>query len=190
MTDREAIISEIGKVLKQSRLEHTLGVEEQAVRMAGIFGADRGKASEAALLHDYAKYIDDGEMLRLAEKYGIETDEVYRDSPNLMHGPVAAKLVEEIFGVSDRDVLNAITYHTVGRAGMSLLEKIIYVADMTEKNRDFPGVDELRRAAVEDIDEAMLLCLEQTISYTLKRRKKIHINSIQTYNSIIENIRR
>ncbi|MBQ4288934.1 MAG: bis(5'-nucleosyl)-tetraphosphatase (symmetrical) YqeK [Clostridia bacterium] len=190
MTDRRLIISELELVLKKSRVIHTLGVEEMAIRMAGIFGEDRDKASLAALFHDYAKYINDVDMLKLAEHYGIYVDDVYAEAPNLMHGPVGAKLIQEKFGINDSDVLNAITYHTVGRAGMSLLEKIIYVADMTEKNRDFPGVQELREKATENIDEAMILCLEQTIAYTLKRRKKIHINSIQTYNSIIENIRR
>ena len=186
MFDRDKIIEELKKVIKKSRFEHTLGVEEKAVELCSIYGEDTEKGSLAALLHDYAKYVDDETMLQYAERFGIEVDDVYAASPNLLHGPVGAELVREKLGITDDDILNAIRYHTVGRPGMSLLEKIIYIADMTEKGRDFEGVGILREASKRDIDEAMILCIDQTVTYTLMRRKKIHINSIQTYNYIIE----
>lgn len=138
--------------LSQHRYLHTQGVVETAMKLAERYGADVEKAHIAALFHDACKNLDIDEMNSLVEKYGI--GEVYIDKPQLAHSKLAAEIIQDKFGVDDQDIVNAISYHTTGRAGMSLLEKIIYVSDAVEPNRTYPEAEELNRLAFEDIDRA------------------------------------
>ena len=153
---RERYIASLRQRLSNARFAHTLGVEQVAVDLAVRNGVDMHRTATAALLHDYAKELPKAELLALAERFGIAVDPVYQASPGLLHGPVAARLVQQDFGISDAEVLAAICNHTVGRAGMTMMEKIVYLADMIEPLRDFPGVEALRALARQDLDAGML----------------------------------
>ena len=182
---REKYLTSLRQRLSDARFAHTLGVEQAAVDLAERNRVDGQRAATAALLHDYAKELPKAELLALAERFGIAVDPVYRASPGLLHGPVAAGLVQWDFGISDAGVLAAIRNHTVGRAGMTALEKIVYLADMIEPTRDFPGVEALRALARQNLDAGMLAALEQTVRYTMHRRLAVHPQSIEAYNDLL-----
>jgi ribosome silencing factor RsfS/YbeB/iojap len=138
--------------LTEKRYRHTLGVVETATALAEQHGADEEKALTAALFHDACKNLDSEEMNMLVEKYDI--GEVYIDKPQLAHSKLAAAIIKDRFGVDDEDIINAISFHTTGREGMSLLEKIIYVADATEPNRTYKDAKRLNALAFKNLDQA------------------------------------
>lgn len=138
--------------LTEKRYRHTQGVVETAVALAEKHGADVQKAHIAALFHDACKNLDIEEMNALVEQYQI--GEVYIDKPQLAHSKLAAAIIQDRFGVADEDIVNAISYHTTGRAHMSLLEMIVYVADATEPNRTYKDAARLNALAFEDLEQA------------------------------------
>ncbi|MBO4934089.1 MAG: nicotinate (nicotinamide) nucleotide adenylyltransferase [Clostridia bacterium] len=150
------------RLVEEKRFNHILRVEKAAVALAEHYGADVYKARAAALLHDVTKRKTHEEQLNMAREFGIIGAEEFDKSPKVAHAFTASAYAEHRFLISDSDLLNAIRYHTTGRAGMSLLEKIIFLADGIEEGRVFDGVEEIRRAAFEDIDLAMLISLEKT----------------------------
>jgi len=159
----------IEKVQDAKRFEHTLGVEYTAAALAMCHGASVEDARLAGLLHDCAKCFSDEKRLSVCEKKNIPITEIEGRNPFLLHAKVGAFLAKEKYGVENRDVLNAILYHTTGREGMSLLEKIIFVADYIEPGRkQAPNLPEIRRLAFQDLDKALLWILEDTLKY-LKR---------------------
>ena len=144
-----------------------MGTEQEAIRLAQRYGADVEKARRAALLHDCTKKLEMEEQLALCETYGMELDELEQVALKLLHSKTGAAIARDVFGVDD-EIYSAIYYHTTGRAGMTLLEKIIYLADYIEPTRDFPDVDVLRKACYEDLDKGLLLGLEMSVLDTLK----------------------
>ena len=150
------------RLVEEKRFNHILRVEKAAVALAEHYGADVYKARAAALLHDVTKRKTHEEQLNMAREFGIIGAEEFDKSPKVAHAFTASAYAEHRFLISDSDLLNAIRYHTTGRAGLSLLEKIIFLADGIEEGRVFDGVEEIRRAAFEDIDLAMLISLEKT----------------------------
>ncbi len=164
--------------LKAKRVAHVLGTEETAVRLAEKYGADMEKARIAALLHDCTKRLSMPEQLALCEKYAIELDELEQRALKLLHAKTGAEIARDVFGVDD-EIYNAILWHTTGRADMSLLEKIIYLADYIEPNRDFPGLAELREAVWEDIDKGLLLGLSMTVEEMKEMGNPIHKNTLE-----------
>ena len=160
-------------MLKPKRVPHVLGCEQEAVRLAGRWGADREDAAEAAILHDITKKFELNEQLLLCGEYGIIPDETERVSTKLLHAKTGAAIARERYGVSDA-VYDAIRWHTTGKPDMSLLEEVIYMADYIEPTRSFEGVDELRRLAYEDLDRAMLLGLEMSLEEIADRGEKAH----------------
>ncbi|BAS28604.1 bis(5'-nucleosyl)-tetraphosphatase (symmetrical) YqeK [Limnochorda pilosa] len=165
--------------------EHSLGVAGTARVMAARFGADREAAHVAGLLHDLAKPLSPEALLKEAERSGIVVDEVERANPMLLHGPLAAELVREELGIADEQVLDAIRYHTTGRARMGLLEMIVYTADLIEPGRSYPGVEALRKLAGEDLAAACRAGLEQTLRYCLDRGWLIHPRSLEARNALM-----
>jgi len=149
-------------MLKPKRVPHVQGCEEEARRLALRWGADEEQAAEAAILHDCTKKEPPEEQLRLCEKYGIEPDSIERRSEKLLHAKTGAAIAESVFG-ADPAVVSAIRWHTTGKENMSLLEKIIYMADYIEPNRDFPGVEKLRELAYQNLDAAMCLGFEMSM---------------------------
>lgn len=163
-------IKEIQKMVRarlgKERYEHTLGVMYTAAALAMRYGADMQDALLAGVLHDCAKCIPDERKQRLCEKYKIELSETERINPGLLHAKLGAYLAQTKYDVADVDVLNAIRSHTTGRPGMSLLEKIVYVADYIEPGRNHaPDLTYIRTLAFQNIDEAMYFILDATLSY-------------------------
>lgn len=163
--------------MDKERLPHVLGCEREAVHLAERWGADPMLAAEAAILHDITKREKDAGQLKLCDMYGIITDSDEKANYKLLHSKTGAALSKELFGISD-EVYNAIYWHTTARAGMSLLEKIIYMADYIEPTRHFEGVDKLRKLAYEDLDGAIILGLEMSLEDLRKHGAKPHINSV------------
>ena len=171
--------------LKHSRIPHVLGTEQEAVRLALRYGADAEKAGRAALLHDCTKRLSLDEHLALCERYGLEVDETERTSAALLHAKTGAAIARYVFGEPE-EVCGAICWHTTGRPGMTLLEKILYIADYVEPSRDFPGVEDLRKRVYEDLDAGVLMGMENTISLMQRRGDPIHSNTTQARDYLCE----
>ena len=159
--------------LKPKRMPHVLGTEQEAVRLARRYGGDEIQARIAALLHDCTKKLDMPEQLALCAQYGIELDELEQKALKLLHSKTGAAIARDVFGVEDA-VYDAIWYHTTGKPDMTLLEKIIYLADYIEPSRDFDGVDTLRQAVYEDLDHGLLMGLSMTIQEMEEMGNPVH----------------
>ena len=150
--------------LTEKRVAHVLGCENEAVSLANRWGEDPERAAVAGILHDITKKLSAEEQLKLCEKYGIINDAAEVANPKLLHAKTGAAFARELFGIED-DIYGAIRWHTTGKPDMTLLEKIIYLADFVEPTRDFPGVEELRELCFEDIDAAMTKGLEMSLEF-------------------------
>jgi len=159
----DSINKYIDRHMSEKRRVHTEGVRETAIKLAELYGADVEKAEEASLYHDIYRGVNKEELNQFIDQFNLP--QRYKDNPNLAHSKLAAIAMERDFGVTDRDVINAVSYHTTGRAGMSVLEKVVFLADAIEPGRDYPGVDELRRLAYVDLDRACLLSLTRTAEF-------------------------
>ncbi|MBP3940456.1 MAG: bis(5'-nucleosyl)-tetraphosphatase (symmetrical) YqeK [Christensenellaceae bacterium] len=183
---KNRIIAELQKRLKPGRFSHTLGVCETAVKLAKIHGVDLEKAELAALLHDIAKHEPDDKMLQAAKEMHFPLEEAYLETPNLLHGVMSAKIAKDEFGIDDEDILNSLIYHTAGRENMSLLEKIIYLADIAEPGRKiFSGIEEIRHAMSNNINRAMILALRSSMTYVMQQEKLLIKDTVKAYNSLI-----
>lgn len=172
----------IRKVQDSKRYEHTLGVEYTAAALAMRYNADMESAQIAGLLHDCAKCISDDEKLSICKKHKIPVTESEQKAPFLLHAKVGAYLAQNEYGIEDQDILNAITYHTTGRENMSLLEKIIFVADYIEPGRKHaPNLPEIRFLAFQDLDKALLRILEDTLDYLGTSEGEVDTASEKTY---------
>ena len=147
---------------KPSRVPHAIGVCETARKMAKKYGADEDLAARAGILHDVTKALGTKQQLMLAEKWNVKLTDFERANPQLLHAKTGAAAAWEMFGECEA-VQSAIEWHTTGKTDMTKLEKIVYLADMIEPNRTYPGVNEIRAAAEKDLDEGVLLALERTI---------------------------
>ena len=190
MKDTGKLKKELKKSLPEKRYLHSLGVADTAAELAGRFGCDPDRAYLAGLLHDCAKGMSHEEMLSYASSRGYEPDEVTLGALQILHAPVSAMLAEEKYGVTDSGILDAIRYHTTGRAGMSTLEKIIFVADLTEPGRDFEGVGELRKASEEDLTKACLAAVDSSIMTVIKRGGLLHPAAVDAHNSLTAEVKR
>ncbi len=169
--------------LKAKRVRHVLGVEQEAIRLAEKYGADVNKARFAALLHDCTKKLDIGEQLALCAQYGVELDELERVSLKLQHAKTGAAIAREVFG-APQDVCDAILWHTTGRPNMTILEKVIYLADYIEPSRDFDGVEALREAVYDDIDRGLALGLKMSIEELEGYGRAVHEHTRAAYEYI------
>lgn len=151
-------------MLKPKRIAHVAGCEGEAVALAMRWGEDPELAAEAAILHDVTKRMDKQEQFRFCEERGIELDPSERESPRVLHAITAAAYAEEQYGVNEA-VKSAIRWHCTGRPDMTLLEKIVWLADFIEPTRDFPGIDEVRSLAFEDLDRALRMALDMTLQF-------------------------
>ncbi|MGL4730943.1 MAG: bis(5'-nucleosyl)-tetraphosphatase (symmetrical) YqeK [Clostridium sp.] len=172
--------------LKNKRYVHTLGVVEMSEKLADIYNYDKHKARIAALMHDCAKNMSEEELLRITKENNlVEIDNIIEKSPMLLHGIVGAYIAKKEFKITDEDIINAIKYHTTGRENMSILEKIIYIADCIEMSRDFEGVDELRKIAYENLDHALLMIYDQTIKYIISNGWLLYPKTIEARNYLL-----
>jgi len=169
------------------RFEHTLGVEYTAAALAMCYDCELENAQIAGLLHDCAKCLTDEKRLSICEKNGISVTESERRSPFLLHAKVGAYLAKEKYGVKNPDILNAIRNHTTGRKGMSLLEKIVFVADYIEPGRkQAPNLAKIRKLAFVDLDEALLVILEDTLTYLKESGANIDPTTEETWRYYYE----
>ena len=164
--------------LKPKRMPHVLGTEQEAVRLARQYGADETQARIAALLHDCTKKLDMDRQLTLCRQYGIPLDDLEQHALKLLHAKTGAAIARDVFGVDDA-VYRAIYWHTTGHADMTLLEKIIYLADYIEPSRDFPGVNDLRACVYENLDRGMLMGLEMTIDEMTEMGNPVHHATVE-----------
>ncbi|MDF2667858.1 MAG: phosphohydrolase [Paenibacillus sp.] len=183
----EELIKRTQEQMPTRRWDHTQGVRTTAVMLADRFGGDPKLADLAALLHDYCKYWPIDKQVEAYKSFSLSSDVLAYD-PQLLHGPLAAAIAEAEFGITDQDVLGAIRYHTSGRAGMTLLEKIVCLADYMEPGRDFPEVAHIREKAEHNLDKALLAGFDSTIGFLLNKGKKIYPLTLSARNGLIDEI--
>ncbi|MBR1969910.1 MAG: bis(5'-nucleosyl)-tetraphosphatase (symmetrical) YqeK [Clostridia bacterium] len=192
MTESE-IIKKLKETQKERRFNHTLGVADEAERLADKFGVDKKKARLTALLHDCAKNLDEksGEdFVELCEKYGVIPDVYAKKERALIHAFLGAAVAKAEYGIEDKEILNAIYFHTTARANMSPLEKLIYIADMTEPGRTIPQSAEIRDLVEKDVDEALIYAIGCSIKHVIKKGTLVHPDSIHALNYLIEHRRK
>lgn len=181
----ENIKNEIKIILPKKRYEHSINVEFEAIKLAQIYGCDVEKARVAGIAHDFAKFYSSNDLIKIAQNYGIQIDEIQYNSPQLLHGQVASQICMDKYEVKDQDILNAIRYHTTGRKGMTLLEKIIFLADVIEPGRNFPGINDIRELATRDIEGSLLLACNYTLIFITEQNFLIHPLTIEFRNSLL-----
>lgn len=176
----------LSKQLYGERLAHVYRVVEAAQELSARFGAAREQAEVAALMHDYCRAMPDSHLLTAARQRSLVLDPAEEVHPILLHGPVAAALLQEQGLLTDPEVLAAIRWHTTGRASMTLLEKVIWLADYTEAGRSFPGAGPVRMLAQTDLDGALLLALEQMIAHVSRAGWPLHPSTIQARDWLLK----
>ncbi|KMJ60201.1 phosphohydrolase [Bacillus sp. LL01] len=181
--NREKALRLVKDQLTERRYVHTLGVMETAIKLAELYQVDVEKAELAAIFHDYAKFRDKEEMRQIIIDQKMPQD-LLKHHDELWHAPVGAYLVEKEASITDEEVLEAIRCHTSGKINMSLLDKVLYVADYIEPGRDFPGVEQVRESAESSLDIAVIQAMKNTISFLLKRNQPIYPDTFHAYNDM------
>jgi len=174
----------VKELLSEKRYEHSMGVARTAKCIAKNLGMDEEKAYLAGVVHDIAKEKPVSEMIRLCDEGKVHADEIELKNVALLHAPAGAAMLEK-FGITDSDIKNAVRYHTVGRAGMSQLEKIIYLSDMIEPSRSYPEVYELRELCEVDFEKSFETALKYSIEWNLKKGSLIHEGTLRAWNDAL-----
>lgn len=171
------------KELDDNRYQHTLGVMYTAASMAMRYDVDVLKALYAGLLHDCAKCIPNDKKLHLCGKYGFTVSDIERENPSLLHAKLGACLAHEKYGVTDKEIIHAIESHTTGCPAMTMLEKIIYIADYIEPGRrELPNMADVRRLAFQNIDECLYRILKDSLVYLNSRKIAVDPMTQKTYD--------
>ncbi len=176
------IIKRLKDDLDEFRFNHSINVMEMAESLAKHYGTDIHKARLAGILHDCGKNYKGDEAKEYVNRIGYQADDIEILQPKLLHGIIGENLAKEIYEVTDEEILGAIRWHTTGKAGMNLLEKIIYVADYIEPLRSFKDIENMRKIAFEDLDKCIVYCSESTIDFVLKKGVLLHQNTVDTRN--------
>ena len=171
--------------LKEKRYVHSINVAKCAAKLAEIYGCDAQKAYTAGILHDVMKNSDDEEQLDMIEKSGIILSDEEKHNKKLWHAISGEAYMRNVLCVRDEEILDAVRYHTTAKKNMSLLAKVIYIADYISDDRDYPGIDEIRSAAYESLEKAMMIGLEFSIGEIVERRQVLHPDSVDAYNELI-----
>ena len=174
--------AEVKKHLTEKRFYHSQCVARCAARLAEKYGADVEKARLAGILHDIMKDTPPEEQLKIIEKYGIMLTEAERRNVKLWHAVSGAAYIEHVLGVEDREVIEAVACHTGGKAGMTLLDKVLFAADYISDDRDYPGVEELRVLSGSSLEEVMVEGIAFTIPERMEQRLTLEPRSIEAYN--------
>lgn len=184
-------IAEYKKIIKtmmsENRYNHCVNVSKEAVKLAKRYGGDEEKAAVAGILHDITKEMPKEEQLQIMLDSGIILDDIQKNAPKLWHGISGSVYIKNHLCIEDEDILNAICYHTTGRAGMSILEKIIFVADFTSEERTYKGVATMRKKSRKSLEDAMLYGFKFTFSDLSSRELAIHPDELACYNEIVLN---
>ena len=182
--DLDALRSAAHGYLNPKRVPHVLGCEQEAVALARRWGEREDLAAAAGILHDCTKRLSTEEHLALADKYGIVLDALERGEHKLLHARTGAALARDIFDVCEQ-VASAIEWHTTGCQDMTLLQKIIYMADYIEPTRDFPGVEKLRALAYKNLDDAMILGLQMSNEEVIAKGGTPHPRSLALLDQLM-----
>lgn len=181
----EKIIELIRSKLELKRFQHSLNVAESARYLAEKYGGDADKAYTAGLLHDIMKNSSPEEQLGVITEAGLELLPEERANKKLWHAIAGAAYIKMVMGIDDKEIYRAVRYHTTGRAKMTLLEKIVYLADYISAERNYKGVDDMRRLCDESMDEAIIYALEFGIPDLVKKGSVIHPDSVDLYNEVV-----
>jgi len=186
MTESD-ILKKLEEKLSPKRYFHALATGEMSKQLAQIYGVDEQKAFLAGLLHDCAKGMSHNDLIQYAQDHDIQIDRMQLSQPSLLHSIVGASIAMLEFGISDKEILHAIKSHITGLTNMSLLDKIIYLSDSSEPNRDYRGVEKIRRLAFnKELDNALLEAMEMKLIYVMKKRLMLHPASIEAWNDIVK----
>ncbi len=186
---RNKVLKILEERLKRSRFHHTLRVTDMAMSIASACGESVEKAEIAGLFHDLAKNMSNDELIHYMETHGIAVDEIVRRNLFLAHGMVAADMAKREHLVEDKEIIEAIAYHTIGRESLSKLAKIIYIADYVEPERSFNGVEKIRSLALSgELDKALLMSIESQMTFLLTGHHEIHPNGLAMRNELIRQL--
>jgi predicted HD superfamily hydrolase involved in NAD metabolism len=188
MFDRERIREAVRAQMPERRWRHTLGVVESALALAERYGADAERAELAAYLHDYAKFWPIDRQRQTLIDAQLPQDLLAYD-PQLLHAPVGAYAVQRDLGIEDAEVLDAVRWHTSGREGMTLLDKIICLADYIEPGRNYPGVDDIRKIAEISLERALVAGFDSTIRFLMDQGKPIYPLTVLARNSLLRELK-
>ena len=172
-------------ILSKKRYEHSLRVLDTALALGKIYNVDLNKLAIASILHDYAKEFKREDLINISKEYFLDEVEDYLSNAEILHSYVGAYIANEKFKITDSEILNAIKYHTTGRKDMSIIEKIVYLADAIEPKRDYPYVEKIRDLSLINLDKAILLEVNKKIEYLLKENHVIHVNSVEMRNWLL-----
>ena len=176
------IVEYLKSRLKEERFQHSINVMKMAVKLAQMYQVDTYNAKFAGLLHDCAKNMKAEELVAYCDEHKIPVDEVKRSSPGILHAEVGADIAKREFG-ANKEIEEAILYHTLAHREMTKLAKIIYIADLIEEGRDLPGLDEIRKIVYRDLDEGYLAALKYCIENVAERGKLIHQQSLDALDA-------
>ena len=179
---RAELVAAVKQSLSEHRFQHVLRVEQAAIKLAKLNDVSTEKASIAALTHDYSKERSDSEFKETIKKYSMDPD-LLNWGNFIWHGVVGAQIVSHELGITDPEILNAISRHTVGAPKMAKLDQLIYVADFVEDGRDFPDAQIARSLAYADLQAAVIFETKHTLQYLMSSNKTIYPVAIQTYNA-------
>ena len=177
----------IRSMMGDYRYRHSVNVSEEAVALAKLYGADESDAYTAGILHDITKELPAEEQLQIIADGGIILDSVQKNAHKLWHSISGSVYISTRLGIDDPDIINAVRYHTTGREGMSLLEKIVFIADFTAAERNYNGVEIMRRKSRESLEDAMLYACKFTIGDLSSRELAIHRDQLDLFNELVLN---
>jgi predicted HD superfamily hydrolase involved in NAD metabolism len=186
--DIEGMKAKLKGMLSMARYRHSISTSRVASQLAAHYGAGQMKAMVAGLLHDCAKALTEEEQKAYIERNGLSLDEIESQERGLWHAPVGEVMAREEFGIDDHDILRAIRIHSIGAARMSLMAKVVYVADYIEPYRHFRGRADLARLAMKDLDLTLLHVLNHKLIYILHKKGMIHPDTIEVRNQLTRRI--
>lgn len=189
MADFNKIKQDLSEMLSEKRYNHSIAVAIQAFKLAEIYDEDTSKAFIAGLVHDCCKEISKEEQLKIINKFDIMLTAIEEKEPNIWHGYAASGYIKEKWDITDDDICSAVKYHTCGKKNMTLLEKIIFVADLTSEDRNYPDAESIREISYKNIDRAIYECYKYIIPFIVKRGGYITQNTIDCYNDSVSSIR-
>jgi predicted HD superfamily hydrolase involved in NAD metabolism len=181
----ERIKIELAHILDAERIKHSISTAETAKCLSKRFGVDVYKAEIAGLLHDCAKCYPISDMRKVIDKYDIRLDEIEKRASGLWHAPVGVWIAKEKFDINDDEILQAIRVHPTGDKNMSILDKVILVADYIEINRDLPMIEDIRQVVVNNLNLAVLMTITAKLQYLLAQNMLIHPRSVIARNSLL-----
>ena len=184
--DFEEIEEIVKEKLSEKRFYHSKCVVKRSIELASRYDINIQKAKLVGIVHDMAKELSEEDKIKYVEENGLQIDDIEYAHPNLLHGKIAGDMAKKMFGFSD-DMVQAITFHTTGKANMSMLDKILYVADATGDDRLWEDVEYVKELANKNIDEAVMYLLNMEIKDRVEKNKVIHVNSILARNHMILN---